>query len=140
VAIGDTVTVTVTPAEGYLVGSFQLSGGLEYKEVPGTGTTMRYKYAEPVDEVTISIVFNQDLTAVRGVAADALRFTVIDDRTVRITGAEETAKVTVFDARGQQVGADVLRSENILLVRLARQPQGLYIIKVNNNTFKIYKK
>ena len=70
----------------------------------------------------------------------ALRFEVVDGKTVRVHGARETAPVSVFDARGQQVAAEVVRSDRELIVRLANQPQGLYIIKVNNNTFKVYRK
>ena len=70
----------------------------------------------------------------------ALQFTVINAQTVRVTGAKETAPVSVFDARGQQVAAEVSRNSRELLVRLARQPQGLYIIKVNNQSFKVYRK
>lgn len=137
--VADTVTVTVMPADGYVLGSFQMSEEAK-KEVLEDGS-IRYKYAKPAGDLTIGIVFNEDQTGIADAAtADGLRFKVIDASTVRVIGAEETAKVSVFDARGQQVDADVQRMDDILLVRLARQPQGLYIIKVNNNTFKIYKK
>lgn len=141
VATGDTVEVTVTPSEGYIVKDFRLTGNLEYKEVPMSDNSVRYKYANPAGSMTIAILFDVDpYTGINSEVADGLRFTVVDASTVRVTGAEETAKVSVYDARGQQVDADVLRSANTLLVCLSRQPQGLYIIKVNNNTFKIYKK
>lgn len=137
--VADTVTVTVMPAEGYVLGSFQLSE--ETREETLEDGTIRYKYAKPAKDLTITIVFDEDPgTGISDMASDGLRFTVVDASTVRVNGAEETAKVSVYDARGQQVDADVQRLGNIFLVRLARQPQGLYIIKVNNNTFKIYKK
>lgn len=138
---GDSVTVKVYPENGYVISSFLLSENLDYKESPITGTSMQYKYAKPAGKLTIAIVFEEKQTD--GIAentADGLRFTVIDRQTVRITGAEETAQINVFDARGQHVAADVQRSGTDIVVRLASQPQGLYIIQVNNNTFKIYKK
>ena len=135
--VADTVIVTVMPAEGYVIGSFQLSE--ETIEESLEDHIIRYKYAKPAKDLAITIVFEVP-TGIIDTAADGLRFTVVDASTVRVTGAEETAKVSVYDARGQQVDADVQRVNNILFVRLARQPQGLYIIKVNNNTFKIYKK
>lgn len=141
VATGDTVEVTVTPSEGYIVKDFRLTGNLEYKEVPMSDNSVRYKYANPAGSMTIAILFDVDpYTGINSEVADGLRFAVVDGRTVRVIGAEENAPVSVFDTRGQRVEADVLRSANTLLVCLARQPQGLYIIKVNNNTFKIFKK
>lgn len=141
VATGDTVEVTVTPSEGYIVNDFRLTGNLEYKEVPMSDNSVRYKYANPAGSMTIAILFGVDpYTGINSEVADGLRFAVVDGRTVRVSGAEENALVSVYDARGQRVDADVLCSANTLLVCLARQPQGLYIIKVNNNTFKIYKK
>jgi hypothetical protein len=138
---GDSVTLMVYPKSGYVISSFLLSENLDYKESPITGTSMQYKYAKPAGKLTIAIVFEEkQADGIAENTADGLRFTVIDRQTVRITGAEETAKVNVFDARGQHVAADVQRSETDIVVRLASQPQSLYIIQVNNNTFKIYKK
>ena len=140
--IGDSMTLSVQPDNrNYFVSDVTFSGIIDYKEESMGDGTMTYKYAKPAGKLTIAIVFEEkQADGIAANAADGLHFTVIDRQTVRITGAEEAAQVSVFDARGQRVAADVQRSETDIVVRLASQPQSLYIIQVNNNTFKIYKK
>ena len=140
--IGDSMTLSVQPDNrNYFVSDVTFSGIIDYKEESMGDGTMTYKYAKPAGKLTIAIVFEEkQADGIAANAADGLHFTVIDRQTVRITGAEEAAQVSVFDARGQRVAADVQRSDTDIVVRLVAQPQGLYIIQVNNNTFKIYKK
>jgi len=141
VATGENATLQILPDEGYVIDDVKMTGVADYTEEDVTSNSKRFTYAKPAGVLTVAIVFGEDPgTGIIDTAVDGLRFTVVDASTVRVTGAEETAKVSVYDARGQQMDADVQRLDNILIVRLAQQPQGLYIIKVNNNTFKIYKK
>jgi len=138
---GDTVELTIMPKPFYYITKDSISG-VELTESPGEQYV--YSYVVPDTAVTLRAIFSIDSVAL-GIRdqyqySDALQFTVINAQTVRVTGAKETAPVSVFDARGQQVAAEVSRNSRELLVRLARQPQGLYIIKVNNQSFKVYRK
>ena len=141
---GSTVVLTVTPKRPYYIFKEDISGIELIGSNPADSTAQhRYRYVVPEGgEVIIEAVFSVDSIAL-GISnrpTGALRFEVVDGQTVRVLGTRETAPVSVFDARGQQVAAEVVRSERELLVRLNRQPQGLYIIKVNNKTFKVYRK
>ena len=141
---GSTVVLTVTPKRPYYIFKEDISGIELIGSNPADSTAQhRYRYVVPEGgEVIIEAVFSVDSIAL-GISnrpTGALRFEVVDGQTVRVLGARETAPVSIFDARGQQVAAEVVRSERELIVRLANQPQGLYIIKVNNNTFKVYRK
>lgn len=141
---GNTVVLTVTPKRPYYIFKEDISGiDLIGSNPADSMAQRRYRYVVPEEgEVAIEAVFSVDSIAL-GIGnhmAGALRFEVVDGKTVRVLGARKTAPVSIFDARGQLVAAEVARSERELMVRLANQPQGLYIIKVNNNTFKVYRK
>ena len=141
---GSTVVLTVTPKRPYYIFKEDISGIELIGSNPADSTAQhRYRYVVPEGgEVIIEAVFSVDSIAlgISNRTVDGLRFEVVDGKTVRVLGAREAAPVSVFDARGQQVDAEVARSERELIVRLANQPQGLYIIKVNNKTFKVYRK
>ena len=138
---GSTVMLTVTPNQPYYIFKENISG-IDLVGNNPTDSTMQqhYRYIVPQNgEVVIEAEFVIP-SAISNQMVDDLRFEVVDGKMVRVLGAREVAPVSVFDARGQQVAAEVVRSDRELIVRLARQPQGLYIIKVNNNTFKVYRK
>ena len=46
----------------------------------------------------------------------------------------------IYDTRGMMVDSGVASSRQDVLDRVKRHPQGLYIIKINNKTFKVYRK
>ncbi len=141
---GSTVMLTVTPKSYYYIKKDSITGVDLIGADPDDLSQLRhYRFVVP-DEgvVAIKAVFSVDSVAL-GISDSRLqnlRFEVVDGQTVRVLGARETAPVSVFDARGQQVAAEVVRFDRDIIVRLARQPQGLYIIKVNNNSFKVYRK
>lgn len=57
-----------------------------------------------------------------------------------ISLAGAAATVRIYDAAGRLVWSGEAADRAAIDALLARQPKGLYIIKVNNNTFKINKK
>jgi len=138
---GSTVMLTVTPNQPYYIFKENISGINLFGNNP-TDSTMQqhYRYIVPQNGVVVIEAEFVIPSAISNRTVDDLRFEVVDGKTVRVLGAREAAPVSVFDARGQQVDAEVARSERELIVRLANQPQGLYIIKVNNKTFKVYRK
>lgn len=138
------VTIDVTPKEFYYIRKDSISGIELYDEDPEELKDLRsYRYYVPDSGIVVlRAVFSLDSIAL-GICdryIGDLTFEVVDGQIVRVLGAREAAPVSVFDARGQLVAAEVVRSERELIVRLSRQPQGLYIIKVNNNSFKVYRK
>lgn len=140
---GSTVTLAIEPEVAWLLSADSIKVSVPVEEMLSQPSSYVGTYVVPEDGlVTVSVNFSVDsvYVGVKDRMADVLRFEIVDGKTVRVLGARETAPVSVFDARGQQVTAEVMRSERELIVRLARQPQGLYIIKVNNNTFKVYRK
>lgn len=139
---GSLVTLAVTPAEGWQLGDESVAVSESVEELVNLPTSYVGTYIVPANgEVSINVQFlDSKVVGISDWIADTLRFEVVDGQIVRVLGAAETAPVSVYDARGQQVAAEVVRSERELIVRLARQPQGLYIIKVNNNSFKVYRK
>lgn len=47
---------------------------------------------------------------------------------------------SVYDLRGHKIDGGVAADKQEVMDRIRRQPQGLYIIKVNNKTIKVYNK
>lgn len=137
------VTMYVTKSDGWLVGENSIEASTPIETISESLNPYVGTYVVPEDgvvTVNVRFVVDEIYVGIGNRTADALRFEIVDAKTVRVLGAAGTAPVSVYDARGQQVAAEVMRSERELIVRLARQPQGLYIIKVNNNTFKVYRK
>lgn len=138
---GDMVVLTIVPTDDWLLGEESILVSVPVEVLLSQQSSYVGTYSVPENGmVSISVLFlNREAVGINDYAG-ALRFEVVDGKTVRVLGAREMAPVSVFDARGQQVAAEVVRSDRELIVRLANQPQGLYIIKVNNNTFKVYRK
>lgn len=140
---GTKVTLTVSPKSTWLLLSpDSVEVSVPIKVMPHQSSYVATYIVPEEGIVTVKVHFSVDSVAlgVRDQYAGDLRFEIVDGQTVRVLDAREAAPVSVFDARGQQVAAEVVRSEREIIVRLSRQPQGLYIIKVNNNTFKVYRK
>ena len=140
---GSTVTLAVTPAEAWLLSSDSIEVSEPVEVMLNQPTSYVGFYVVPEDGiVSVSVNFSVDsvYVGIKDRLTDALRFEMVDGQTVCVLGADEAAPVSVFDARGQQVAAEVVRSYRELIVRLARLPQGLYIIRVNNKSFKVYRK
>lgn len=141
---GTIVTLVVEPEAGWLLSgdSIKYSSPID-KVLVSTPTSYIANYTVPEEglvSINIHFIVDSVYVGVRDRKADDLRFEVIDRQTVRISGTEETTPVSVYDARGQLVDSEVMRHYGEILVRLSRQPQGLYMIKVNNTTFKVYRK
>ena len=141
---GTIVTLVVEPEAGWLLSgdSIKYSSPID-KVLVSTPTSYIANYTVPEEgliSINIHFIVDSVYVGVRDRKADDLRFEVIDRQTVRISGTEETTPVSVYDARGQLVDSEVMRYYGEILVRLSRQPQGLYMIKVNNTTFKVYRK
>lgn len=144
---GSIVMLTVTPNKEkyYYITREDIEGiDLIGSEPEDSSAVRSYRFIVPESgTVDLKATFTYDEVAagIRDSYVTDLRFEVVDGgKAVRVTGADEGAPVSVFDARGQQVAADVVRSVRELTVRLSHQPQGLYIIKVNNKSFKVYRK
>lgn len=144
---GSIVVLNVTPnKEGYYYITREDIEGVELigSEPEDSSAVRSYRFIVPESgTVDLKATFTYDEVAagILDSYVTDLRFEVVDGgKAVRVTGADEGAPVSVFDARGQQVAADVVRSVRELIVRLSHQPQGLYIIKVNNKSFKVYRK
>lgn len=70
----------------------------------------------------------------------ALRFQYTDGQTVTIGGVKPDAKINLYSIDGKAMPADADQNESLVKVRLGHLPQGYYIIRIDNQTFKIYKR
>ncbi len=140
---GEKVILGAAPEKGWMLEAEHIQVSVPVIDLSQLPYVYAATYDVPTDGlVTVRIRFTEDSVylGINDRLAEAFTFEVVDGQTVRVLGARETAPVSIFDGRGQQVSAEVVRSDRELLIRLNRQPQGLYIIKVNNKTFKVYRK
>lgn len=88
---------------------------------------------------TTFVIFEPVADGITTAAGTPLIFRIEHRSTVVISGASKDAPLKVFDASGRQVAAVVTRSDREITVRLDHQPAGLYLLRVNSQTFKVYK-
>lgn len=67
-------------------------------------------------------------------------FRFVDGRTVYIDGLDNSVRVMVYSLSGAQVNARIDRGNERTVVDFGNQPAGVYIIKANNQSFKIIKR
>ncbi len=67
-------------------------------------------------------------------------FRFVDGRTVYIDGLDDATRVTVYSLSGAQVNSRIDRGNERAVVDLGSQPAGVYIIRANNQSFKIIKR
>lgn len=70
----------------------------------------------------------------------ALRFQYTDGQTVTIGGVKPDAKINLYSIDGKAMPVDADQNESLVTVRLGHLPQGYYVIRIDNQTFKIYKR
>lgn len=69
-----------------------------------------------------------------------LRLLFLNGETVVIDGVKDHDTARLYAIDGRAFATDVMRSGNRLTFYLNSLPQGIYVIRVGNQSFKIYKK
>lgn len=101
-----------------------------------TKTVLQYPLAS-VSQLT----FSDDETSVAPVADEKQAPVLeLDNYVVRITGADAEASVTVVASDGKTLIRTKVNSDGTATFSVAELPEGIYIIKSENLTFKILKK
>lgn len=117
---------------------FTPSGGAA-NEIPDIDPV---EYPEPDYGLTPIEKPFEDQSGLAGVMEDhrvSVSFT--DGRTFHVSGINATAVIQVCDAAGRTVPADIVRfSRDTAAIQLGQLPAGVYLIRVNNQSFKIQKK
>lgn len=69
-----------------------------------------------------------------------LAFTFLDGKNVKVQGINSANQIKVYSVDGRLVNASIISVEGGLNVCLDAQPAGVYVIRTNNQTFKITKR
>ena len=103
-------------------------------------------------EVTIQFdqVYRMDLNAgvkptgidviTKGVGSKTLNVRFLDAQTVVVDGVAEGASSALFSLDGKSVPAEIERNDCQVTFHLNALPQGVYIIRIGQQSFKIIKK
>ena len=67
-------------------------------------------------------------------------FKFTDGHTITVIGCTKTDRLAVYSINGAKVSADVERTAESIVVDLTSVPSGIYIIRVNTQSFKIQKR
>jgi hypothetical protein len=119
-------TLTVTATDTTLISRItrnETSVDLPNKEVETAKTYQKDYYLPMTGKVVINITFIIDSVAVG----------IHDFNAGELT-------YCIYDTCGMMVDSGVASTRQDVFDRVKRHPQGLYIIKINNKTFKVYRK
>lgn len=67
-------------------------------------------------------------------------FQYVDGQTVRIAGIEQDTFIGLYSIDGKKVPMDADRTTDVIVINLGSLPRGIYVIRCNSQSFKIYKK
>ena len=78
--------------------------------------------------------------SVEGVEVKGISFSFTDGSHVIIKGVDEKVTVTVTSLDAKDYHSSIKRGQDSVAIDLSSAPSGVYIIKVNNNSYKIIKR
>lgn len=64
----------------------------------------------------------------------------LNDHTIKISGIKPSSKVNVFTTGGAKISPKTSVDNTSVTLDFGNQPNGIYIVKINNQTFKVIKK
>lgn len=67
-------------------------------------------------------------------------FQYTDGQTVRMSGLKDANRVSLYSIDGKRMSMDTDRNGDEVTIHLGALPAGFYVIKANEQSFKIYKK
>ena len=85
------------------------------------------------------VAFTDGPTAVNSIDADKSKI-VLESYSVKIAGAEAGVEVTMSGVDGKTAGSYKTDSDGCVTFSIAELPEGIYLIKSENMSFKILKK
>ena len=124
---GQTVHFTVAPTTPYVSDKAHITPNVTGEDPAELGQVRTYEYTLPTTDnasVQLNATFWEN---------------VVDGVEIR-PATSLPAVMTIYTTGGQFVASETIASDGALKVRLNRLPAGVYIIYVNNHSFKVQKK
>lgn len=124
---GQTVHFTVAPTTPYVSDKAHITPNVTGEDPAELGQVRTYQYTLPTTDnasVQLNATFWEN---------------VVDGVEIR-PATSLPAVMTIYTTGGQFVASETIASDGELKVRLNRLPAGVYIIYVNNHSFKVQKK
>lgn len=124
---GQTVHFTVAPTTPYVSDKAHITPSVTGEDPAELGQVRTYEYTLPTTDnasVQLNATFWEN---------------VVDGVEIR-PATSLPAVMTIYTTGGQFVASETIASDGELKVRLNRLPAGVYIIYVNNHSFKVQKK
>lgn len=124
---GQTVHFTVAPTTPYVSDKAHITPNVTGEDPAELGQVRTYEYTLPTTDnasVQLNATFWEN---------------VVDGVEIR-PATSLPAVMTIYTTGGQFVASETIASDGELKVRLNRLPAGVYIIYVNNHSFKVQKK
>lgn len=89
-----------------------------------------------------NICFIDDVnTAVKEIGDKKIHsFQFIDGENVKVSGIDLLDRISIYSVEGKSFSADIEHNSNHAIIHLGSFPNGIYIIKVGIQSYKIYKK
>lgn len=124
----ETVTITVTPKGKYEIAKSDIEPALTGEDPAKLGDARTYTYRIPLGDenvVAFKAVFTENKVPVS---------------IQNLSATDQPVVMSIYDAAGRLVSTETVAAGSEVSISLDHLPAGTYIIRVNNQTFKVQKK
>ena len=101
--------------------------------------TDKIELSYPISDIVKYYFIKEDDTAISSVNGDVnnIHFNYTNPDFLLIEGITSEDNVNVYEINGRTCHVDIIRNNNSITVELKPLPQGVYLVKVNNHSFKL---
>lgn len=109
-----------------------------------SGSLEAYLPYNDVDSIAFHSTDNGVTTSMTDLNDDSqkttIRFRYLDGQTIEVRGVPAGVRVEQYTIDGKATRLDKQQMGDLLTIRLHHLPKGVYIIRIDNQTYKIFKK
>ena len=101
--------------------------------------TDKIELSYPISDIVKYYFIKEDDTSISSVngGANNIHFNYTNTDFLLIEGIANKDKVEVYEINGRTCHVDIIRNNNSVTVEIKPLPQGVYLVKVNNHSFKL---
>jgi len=109
--------------------------GIHVNIVANDNFQKSYEYAE-----VVKIYFENSITTGIAPSSGSLGFYYLNNESVRLTGLKGTEKIALYDASGRMLQMPFHGSTGDMTISIAHLNRGAYIIQIDKQSYKIFKR
>ena len=101
--------------------------------------TEKIELSYQISDIVKYYFVEEDDTSISSINGDAnnIHFNYTNNDFILIEGIAEEDNVNVYEINGRTCHVNITRSKDSVIVELKNLPKGIYLVKVNNHSFKL---